>query len=64
MHACNTNALSHGYPRAQYGEFRSGFDKDKEDTRMLFYGIRYIVEEYVSKQWTMEDVERADQFYK
>uniref|UniRef100_A0A7R9YV39 Nicotinamide phosphoribosyltransferase n=1 Tax=Chlamydomonas euryale TaxID=1486919 RepID=A0A7R9YV39_9CHLO len=56
------------YPGAKkmvaYGEFRSGFQKDKEDTRILFYGIRYIVEEYISKQWTMQDVDQVDQFCK
>jgi len=23
-----------------YGEFRSGFNKDQEDTRFVFYGMR------------------------
>ena len=49
---------------AQYGEFRGGFMKDKEDTRILSFGIRYIIDNYIAKQWTMEDVERADLFYK
>ena len=49
---------------AQYGEFRRGYGGDKEDTRLLVYGIRYIVENYVSRQWTEEDVLRADLFYK
>ena len=48
----------------QYGEFRTGFNKDKKDTRMLCYGIRYLIENYISQQWTMEDVERADEFYR
>lgn len=61
------------YPEAikmsAYGEFRKGYmgkdgKHDKEDTRLLFYGIRYIVENFLSKPWTMEDVERCDQFYK
>ena len=38
--------------------------KDKEDTRIVSFGIRYILDNYISKQWTMEDVERADLFYK
>ena len=48
----------------QYGEFRVGFQKDKEDTRIVAYGIRYLIDNYIAKQWTMEDVERADLFYK
>lgn len=49
--------------RLQYGEFRTGFKKDFEDTRMVWYGIRYIIEQYVCRKWTAQDVERADAFY-
>lgn len=31
---------------------------------MLVYGIRYIVENYVCRQWTEADVFKADLFYK
>lgn len=48
----------------QYGEFRCGYAKDASDTRMVAYGIRYLIENYISKPWTLEDVERADTFYK
>ena len=48
----------------QYGEFRSGFDRDTEDTRMVVYGIRYLLETYLHRQWTIEDVEKADKFYR
>lgn len=48
----------------QYGEFRGGFDKDKEDTRLVFYGVRYLVENYVSRRWTMEDIEKAVVFHR
>lgn len=48
----------------QYGEFRGGFDKDKEDTRLVFYGVRYLVENYVSRRWTMEDIEKAAVFHR
>mmetsp|Transcript_35825 Transcript_35825/g.60367 ORF Transcript_35825/g.60367 Transcript_35825/m.60367 type:complete len:518 (-) Transcript_35825:704-2257(-) len=60
------------YPDAEkmvaYGEFRKGFQlnngkHDQEDTRLIFYGIRYIVENFIAKQWTMEDVAKADKFY-
>ncbi|GIL51514.1 hypothetical protein Vafri_7487 [Volvox africanus] len=56
------------YPKAQkmvaYGEFRQGFNKDKTDTRMVSYGIRYLVDNYIAKPWTMEDVEMAEAFYR
>jgi len=56
------------YPKAQkmvaYGEFRCGYNKDSSDTRMVAYGIRYLIENYISKPWTLEDVDRADIFYK
>jgi hypothetical protein len=49
------------YPEADlmvaYGEFRGPFQKDKEDSRFVFYGMRYIIDTYVSRQWTEEDVE-------
>lgn len=48
----------------QYGEFRGGFNKDSKDTRFVYYGMRYIVENYLLRQWTMKDVEQADIFYK
>ena len=48
----------------QYGEFRSGYDKDTSDTRLVWYGLRYIVENYLLRQWTVEDVERADLFFR
>lgn len=56
------------YPDARkmvaYGEFRCGYGKDTKDTRILSYGIRYIIEVNVSRQWTMQDVEQADLFYR
>ena len=47
----------------QYGEFRHGYDKDEEDTRVLFYGLRYILETYLYRQWTVDEVERASKFF-
>ena len=47
----------------QYGEFRHGYDKDKKDTRILFYGLRYIIETYLCRQWSLEEVERASKFF-
>ena len=46
-----------------YGEFRRGFEGDAEDTRVLFYGMRYVVDTFVARRWTREDVERADAFF-
>jgi len=55
------------YPDAQlmvaYGEFRAPYGKDPEDSRFVFYGLRYIIENFVAVQWTEEDVEMADKFY-
>lgn len=52
------------YTKLQYAEFRSGYNKDTEDTRLVWYGIRYVLETYVCRRWTMQDIERADAFYK
>ncbi len=42
------------YPEAirasAYGEFRRGYNKDKEDTRVVFYGVRYIVETFLHRK--------------
>lgn len=46
-----------------YGEFRQGYDGDVTDTRLVFYGLRYILENYVTRRWTLQDVEMADRFY-
>lgn len=60
------------YPDAKrmvaYGCFRKAFKKeggaaDKTDTRLIFYGMRYIVNSYFNRQWTMHDVSSAAQFY-
>ncbi|CAL8467658.1 g7196 [Coccomyxa elongata] len=47
-----------------YGEFRSGYSGDREDTRLVFYGLRYILETYLLRQWTLEDVEKSEKFYR
>lgn len=56
------------YPEADlmvaYGEFRCSYNKDPEDNRFVFFGIRYIIENFVGVQWTKQDVEMADAFYK
>jgi nicotinamide phosphoribosyltransferase len=55
------------YPAATkmvaYGEFRSGYERDAADARFAWYGIRYVIENYVARRWTMEDVDRAGAFY-
>jgi len=45
-----------------YAECRSAFEKDPEDSRIVFYGIRYVVENYIAVPWTVEDVEKIEQF--
>jgi len=56
------------YPKANkmvaYGEFRNSFEKNKDDDRIVLYGIRYFVENYLEHRWTIEDVERSEHFYK
>ncbi|KAJ3108247.1 hypothetical protein HDU97_001781 [Phlyctochytrium planicorne] len=55
------------YPDAKkmvaYGEFRKPFEKDPNDTRMVLYGLRYIIENYVNVQWTKEEVDKAKLFF-
>lgn len=38
--------------------------KDTEDTRLVVYGIRYLLETYLLRQWTVGDVEKAAIFYR
>jgi nicotinamide phosphoribosyltransferase len=45
-----------------YGEPRSAYDKDPCDERIVFYGIRYAIENYVAQRWTMETVEKTERF--
>lgn len=56
------------YPAAQkmvaYGEFRGPYNKDQSDTRILFYGMRYIIENYISRKYTLKDVSDAALFFK
>jgi nicotinic acid phosphoribosyltransferase len=47
-----------------YGEFRKPYQTLEDDHRFVYYGIRYIVEQYLDKKWTEEDVVKADLFYK
>ena len=48
----------------QYGEFRHGFQKDDKDTRLVFYGLRHILEHHIKRRWTQKDVDQADRFFK
>lgn len=49
-----------------YGEFRGPYpfpNKDQiEDHRIVFYGIRYLLENYLMRRWTMDDVKLLDHF--
>lgn len=55
------------YPDANqmsaFGSFRRSFP-DCNDNRFIFYGLRYIIENYVDRKWTKKDVEEAEAFYK
>lgn len=46
-----------------YGEFRTSYEKDKDDQRIVYYGIRYILENYINIKWTIEDVELSNAFF-
>jgi len=56
------------YPEAKkmvaYGEFRKPYENIEDDHRLVFFGMRYIIETYLNKRWTIDDVEKADKFYK
>ena len=55
------------YPPAQlmvcYAEFRTPYQRDQSDHRLIFYGLRYLIEEVLSVQWTIEDVDAAERFF-
>jgi len=66
-HSLRFNCASYVSPR-QYGEFRKGFrlasGHDEADKRIVTYGIRYVVENYLERRWTLADVEAAALFYR
>lgn len=47
----------HQYPDAtkmvSYGEFRCGYDKDTFDTRVVHFGIRKLVEQYLHRRYRL-----------
>lgn len=45
-----------------YGEFRKGYP-GIDDNRIVFFGMRYIVENVLNHKWTVEEVEEADKFF-
>jgi nicotinic acid phosphoribosyltransferase len=55
------------YPEANkmvaYGEFRKGYEGDKKDKRFVFFGMRYLVENFLNHKWTRAEVESAAAFY-
>ncbi len=61
--------LSHPelYPDARkmvaYGEFRKPFS-GVDDERIVFYGITYIVNKYLNRRWTFDELEEAEDFYR
>ncbi|KAI0244258.1 hypothetical protein L0F63_006052 [Massospora cicadina] len=38
-----------------YGEFRHPFNKDPDDERLVFYGVRYLVDTYLNRRWTLSE---------
>jgi nicotinic acid phosphoribosyltransferase len=53
------------YPAAKkmvaYGEFRKPYPNIK-DERIVVYGIQYLVDKFLNKQWTVEELNAASQF--
>lgn len=45
-----------------YAEFRQSYDKDAADSRIVFYGFRQIIEKYLHRPWTMEELQVTSQF--
>ncbi|KAI8870877.1 nicotinamide phosphoribosyltransferase [Ramicandelaber brevisporus] len=46
-----------------YGEFRAAMDRDPLDQRIVFYGIRHIIDNYIAVQWTHADIKQLDKFF-
>ncbi|KAJ3383317.1 hypothetical protein HDU84_003724 [Entophlyctis sp. JEL0112] len=55
------------YPEASemsaYSEFRSSFNHDPEDHRIVLYGLRYIIQRYLSVPWSQDDLNDAAKFF-
>jgi nicotinic acid phosphoribosyltransferase len=47
----------------QYTSFRSGFAGDTSDTRAIFWGLDHILETYIERRWTEDDVHAAGAFW-
>lgn len=47
----------------QYACFRSGFDRDVDDTRAVWFGVEHVVDEWVARRWTRDDVRAAAAFW-
>lgn len=45
-----------------YGECRTSFNKDLEDSRIVFYGLDYILEKYINRKWTIDDLLETERF--
>jgi len=45
-----------------YGEFQSSFDKDKQDSRLVFYGMRQLINDFIAVPWSANDVDKLSQF--
>lgn len=61
--ACHVALYPPAKSHTAYGEFRGSFEGDPEDHRILFFGLRYIVEHYVARRWTLESIDQGAQFY-
>ena len=46
-----------------YGEFRGPYQGQTDDHRFIFYGMRYLTQTFIERQWTMDDVDKCSKFY-
>lgn len=42
-----------------YGEFRCGYDRDKADTRVVHFGVRHLVEQYLHRRYVLAPAHAA-----
>ncbi|KAI9291277.1 nicotinamide phosphoribosyltransferase [Neoconidiobolus thromboides FSU 785] len=60
--------LSHPYlfpdskKMVAYSSFRQSYNKGS-DERIIFFGLRYFIENYIDKQWSLEDLEKSKRFF-
>ena len=59
---CHPFLYPYAVKMSAYGSFRKPF-VGMNDNRFVFYGIRYIIENYICIRWTIADVQMAERFF-